>query len=363
MTIRKISVFASGLLVVAFSLHPAAPVPREIQLKNQAVRLSVEMVSLPVVVTTHEGKRVLDLHREDFQVYEDGVAQEIAGFGVTDEPVSVALALDVSGSVAGWLTRIQDDAIRFVNLLNPDDSVAIMSFAGDVRLLEDWSIDRQRNARGINAARHGSCTKLFEAVWLAFDEVLKPTSERTALVLFSDGVDSASHKASRKDTIDLAEETRATVYPIFFKPKFQTPSPRAGRSRIPGTPPIVLPPTSPPACPGGMNLNFLMRGRKYLAELAELTGGKIIDAPQLQDLRPAFEEIANELSSQYSIGYYSTNTNHDGKFRRVEVRLRKPDLITRTKRGYYAPKKKAPEAAESAGPDARCRGTGSDHAK
>ncbi|MGA2264344.1 MAG: hypothetical protein ABSH28_23290, partial [Acidobacteriota bacterium] len=158
MTILKTIVFASGLLVVGFSLHPPALLPREIPPKDQAIRLSVEMVSLPVVVTTREGKRILDLHKEDFQVFEDGVVQEIAGFGVTDEPLSVALALDLSGSVAGWLTQIQDDAIYFVNLLNPDDSVAVMSFAGDVRLLEDWSIDRQRNARGINAARHGSCT-------------------------------------------------------------------------------------------------------------------------------------------------------------------------------------------------------------
>jgi Ca-activated chloride channel family protein len=349
MTILKTIVFASGLLVVGFSLHPPALLPREIPPKDQAIRLSVEMVSLPVVVTTREGKRILDLHKEDFQVFEDGVVQEIAGFGVTDEPLSVALALDLSGSVAGWLTQIQDDAIYFVNLLNPDDSVAVMSFAGDVRLLEDWSIDRQRNARGINAARHGSCTKLFEAVWLAFDEVLKPISERTALVLFSDGVDSASHKASREDTVELARETRATVYPIYFKPKFQPPAGQAGRSRVPGTPPIVFPPTPPPACPGGVNLNFLMRGRKYLVELAELTGGKVVDAQQLQDLRPAFEEIAKELSSQYSIGYYSTNKSHDGKFRRVEVRLRQRNLITRTKKGYYAPKEKSREPAGATG--------------
>jgi VWFA-related protein len=343
-TRRMIAIVSASLVFTALSVYLPALVPQKTQPQDQTIRLNVEMVSLPVVVTTVEGKRVVDLQKDDFQVLEDGAVQEISGFGLTDEPISVALALDTSGSLEGRLGDIQDAAIHFVNLLHPDDSVAIMSFAEDVQLLEDWSIDRERNARGIKETRHGSCTKLLEAVWLALQEVLKPVQERKALVLFTDGVDTASHKASKKETIELAKETRATIYPVYFTWRG---SPATGRTTgrrfpIPGSPPILLPPTIPPTGGGGgcgaPTLNMLRTGRGYLNELAGYSGGKVFDAQQLQDLGPAFEEIAKELSSQYSIGYYSKNQKRNGKFRRIEVKIKKAGLVARTKKGYYAPK-------------------------
>lgn len=339
-TRRMMVIVPASFLFAALSVHLPALVPQKTQPQGQTIRLNVEMVSLPVVVTTVEGKRVLDLQKDDFQVFEDGVVQEISGFGLTDEPVSVALALDTSGSLEGRLGDIQNAAIHFVNLLHPDDSVAVMSFAEDVQLLEDWSIDRERNARGIKETRHGTCTKLLEAVWLALEEVLKPVQERKALVLFTDGVDTASHKASKKETIELAKETRATIYPIYFT--WRGLPTTARRFPVPGGPPILLPPAIPPTgggggC-GGPSLNMFSTGRGYLNELAEYSGGRVFDAQQLQDLGPAFEEIAKELSSQYSIGYYSKNQKHDGKFRRVEVKIKKAGLVARTRKGYYAPK-------------------------
>ena len=113
------------------------------------IRAEVNMISLPVVVTDRLGKRITDLKREDFQVFENGVRQEIAGFAATDEPVSVALLLDTSGSTEHELAKIQNAAIDFVYQLHPDDEVAVMSFADDVRLQYDFTIDRDRNEYGI----------------------------------------------------------------------------------------------------------------------------------------------------------------------------------------------------------------------
>lgn len=320
--------FAAILLAQA-----AAQAPQKTPGEGQAIKLQVEMVSLQAVVTTREGRRVLDLKKEDFQVFEDGIEQQIAGFGQTDEPVSVLLALDTSGSTELQLPRIQNEAIRFCNLLHPDDSVAVMSFAEDVNLLEDWSIDRNRNAYGIKETRPGGWTVLYEAVWLALEEVLKPLQERSALVLFTDGVDTASRKASRKETIELAKETRATIYAIYFNTEYDRQRsigrPTVQGLPVPGYPPVVVSPMPP---------GDYAAGRAYLSELAEYTGGRVFDSLQMQDLGPAFEEIARELSSQYSIGYYSTNTKRDGKFRRTEVRIRKPGMTARTKKGYYAPR-------------------------
>jgi Ca-activated chloride channel homolog len=309
----------------------------------QTIQVQVEMVSLPVVVSTRDGRRVTDLGKDDFEVFEDKVPQTIAGFASTDEPISVALALDCSGSMQRKLARVQDEAIRFVNLLHPDDEVAIMSFSDDVTLLEDFSMDRRRNAYGIKETRSNGSTALYEAVWLGLQDVLKPVKERKALVVFTDGVDTASRKASSKETLDLAKESQATIYSIYFN----TESDMETMSRTGGTTVGGLPLPFPPAggssrtgYPQGSTSSEYMQGKNYLDQLAQFSGGVLYDALKMEDLGPAFENIAKELASQYSIAYYSTNTRHDGKFRNVEVRIKRPGLVARTKKGYIAPKDK-----------------------
>lgn len=311
---------------------------------EQTIRVAVEMVSLPVVVTTREGRRITDLKKEDFQVIEDGVPQEIAGFAATDEPVSVALVLDTSGSTELELARIQNAAIEFVNQLHPDDEVAVLSFAEDVRLQQDFSIDRDKNEYGIKKTRSGGCTVEYEAVWLALNDVLKPVKERKALVLFTDGVDTCSRKASMNETLELAKETYATVYSVYYNTEGdmyqRRPGPTIGGYPMPGGIPPVVNPYPPVYGPGGMGSTRAeyMAGRNYLSKLSEYSGGLLFDG--MQDLSGAFEQVAKELASQYSIGYYSTNTKHDGKFRKVEVKLNKPGLVARTKKGYFAKKDK-----------------------
>ena len=130
------------------------------------IRAQVNMVSLPVVVTDREGRRITNLEKDDFHVFEDGVPQEIAGFAATDEPVNVALLLDTSGSTERELARIQNAAIDFVHQLHPDDEVAVLSFADDVRLQYDFTIDRDKNEYGIKKTRPGGCTAEYEAVCL-----------------------------------------------------------------------------------------------------------------------------------------------------------------------------------------------------
>lgn len=310
---------------------------------NQTIRVNVEMVSLPVVVSTHDGRRITDLKKEDFQVFEDGVQQEIAGFAATDEPLSIALVLDTSGSTENELARIQNTAIDFVNALHPDDQVAVLSFAEDVKLQRDFSSDRNVNEYGIKQTRAGGCTVEYEAVWLALEEVLKPVKERNALVLFTDGVDTCSHKASMNETLDLAKETKATIYCVYYNTEgdmYQRGigGPTVGGYPVPGGMPPMGRPYPPIYGPGSTRGEY-MAGRNYLSKLAEYSGGLFLDG--MQDLSGAFDQVAKELASQYSIGYYSTNNKHDGKFRKVEVKVDKPELAARTKKGYYAKKDKA----------------------
>jgi Ca-activated chloride channel homolog len=297
---------------------------------EQTIRVRVEMVSLPVVVSDKLGRRITDLKKEDFQVFEDGVQQEIAGFAATDEPVDVALTLDTSGSTESELAKIQNAAISFVNQLHPDDEVAVLSFSDEVRLQEDFTIDRDKNEYGIKKTRTGECTTLYEAVWLGLEDVLKPVKQRKALVLFTDGVDTCSHKASSSETLELAKETQATIYCVYYNTEmdqFKRPTAKS-----------ILNPY--PTIQGGSTASpeDYQAGRAYLTELAENSGGLMLDG--MSDLHAAFEQIARELASQYSIGYYSSNSRSDRKFRKVRVKVNKPGLVVRTKNGYLPKKDK-----------------------
>jgi VWFA-related protein len=359
-----------GLISIALFL--GFPEERKAENKRgayQTFRVEVDMVSLPVVVTDKNGRRITNLEKEDFQIFENGIQHEIAGFAATDEPVNVALALDTSGSTKLQLANIQNAAIDFVNELHPDDEVAILSFANDVTLQQDFSIDRNKNEYGVKKSRSGGCTVEYEAVWLALEDVLKPIKQRKALVLFTDGVDTCSAKASLKDTIELARETNATIYCVYYDTERDQPPRRGGFTAGGGSlpqitinpsttyPPNTYPPnqyppdtfprnTYPPSTyppnpfPGGVgsNRSDYEKGYSYLTQLAQNSGGLVFNG--MSDLRHAFQEVAKELASQYSIGYYSTNQKHDGKFRRVEIRIKMPGLAVRTKEGYYSKKDK-----------------------
>jgi VWFA-related protein len=336
------------VLLTASAESPSAEKSGE----TPTIRVDVDMISMPVVVTDRTGKRIADLKQEDFQIFEDGVPQEISGFASTDEPIEVALLLDTSGSTELKLAKIQNSAIDFVHQLHPDDEVAVLSFAQEAKLQYDFTIDRDKNEYGIKKTRPGGCTAAYEAVWLALEEVLKPIRERKALVIFSDGVDTCSSKASMKETLELSKETRATIYSVYYnteedEEKIQ----RRNSTGYPGQNPSIIlnpfPPIigTPGSIPGtrtttstGSNPENYMRGNAYLKDLAENSGGALYDGSI--DLNAAFSSIAQELASQYSIGYYSTNTKHDGKFHKIQIKLKKPGLVARTKKGYSAPKEK-----------------------
>jgi len=328
---------AMGILALFLPGTGAEQREREQTGSSPRYRVGVEMVSLPVVVTTAKGKRIKDLNKDDFRIFENNVEQEIGAFAATDEPLAIALLLDTSGSTQKRLANIQNAAIDFVNQLHPDDEVAVISFADDVRLQSDFSINRDKNARGIKMTRTGECTVLYEAVWLALEQVLKPVPERKALVLFTDGVDTCSVDSNKRETMKLSEETETTIYCVYYNTE---PGMNTAVSVKPSLPQIVINPRPPIVMgPGGVGTTpaEYMLGRSYLEELAKNSGGLVLDGNK--DLRWAFEEIARELACQYSIGYYPTNSNHDGKFRKIKIKMKNPDLRVRTRKGYYAKKR------------------------
>jgi Ca-activated chloride channel homolog len=301
-------VFVLFCLYPAFLLCPAiAPQFEDNYSDLPTIRVDVDLVSLPVVVAARDGKRITNLKREDFQVFEDSMKQQIAGFSATDEPVKVALLLDISDSTEPKLPNIQNAAMDFVKQLHPKDEVAVLTFAQNISLQQDFSKNRKEIEHVIKNVHSGGWTAVYEAVWIAMEEVLKPVNDRKALVIFSDGEDNYSHSTSMEETLDMAKETRATIYCVYYN-KTET----------------------------GTGKTIKGNGWNYLSKLAEDSGGLIFDGND--DLSSAFGETAKELASLYSIGYYPQNTKHDGKFRKISVKVNKPGLVARTKKGYFAKK-------------------------
>jgi len=324
------------LLCVAFMSAAQAQKEKRPADDGQTIRVQVEMVSLPVVVTGRNGEYITDLKKEDFRVYEDGILQDIAAFAAVEEPISVALLLDTSNSTELQLTRIRNEAVRFVELLREDDGLAILSFADQVILWEHFDIYRKKNPEAIHRIKPGGLSAVYEAVWLALEQVLKHEYGRKALVLFSDGVDTRSNTVSKEETLRLARETEATIYCIYFDtakdrnkrlPRILRPMLESSQLRIS---PIQWPPI------GGNERAENESGFQYMVNLAKYSGGVLVDASRNNNLGSAFKKIAKELSSQYSLGYYPRNLSHDGDFHNVKVKVIRSGLSARTRAGYYA---------------------------
>jgi Ca-activated chloride channel homolog len=343
-----------GILLAtgAVALHVFAQEDKAKEKKKEepyTLQVDVDLVNLAVAVANPSGNFLTDLKKENFTVYEDKVEQKITNFATVDAPFAVALVLDTSGSTEGKLARIQDEAIRFVEQIHPDDEVMVISFDDEVHLETDFTGNRRTIERAIKRTRTGQSTQLYEAVYLALEEKLKKKRERKAMVLFTDGVDTSSRTTSAKETIEAARETDTLIFPIFFdtsrdmrRLSQRGPLPTGGsnpRFPVPGRVPIdTRGPRQRDDDERRMEME-IQRGRGYLHDLAEATGGTLYAADGLDSLGGAFGKIATELRSLYNLGYVSTNQKKDGKLRKLTVKVDRPDAIVKAKKGYYAPKK------------------------
>lgn len=335
------SITMTGMLLLCPAIYLAAQNAPEEPMPaggRKPIRVQVNMVSFPVVATSQDGSYAKDLKREDFQIFENGVEQEIAAFAAVEEPISVALMLDTSGSTEFQLTRIKNEGMRFIRLLREDDSVAVLSFADDVTLLEQFSIYHKKNPDVLRKIKPGGLSAVYEAVWLALEQVLKPEYGRKALVILSDGVDTRSDTVTKEETLELARKTDATIYPVYFNTN-KDRSKRMPRGIDPlrdsYTNSFLAAQWPRIPLPSGREKPEYAAGREYLESLAKYSGGLFVDASRIENLSSAFMRIAQELWNQYSLGYYPQNLKHDGKYREVRIKVKRPGFSVRTKLGYY----------------------------
>ena len=278
-----------------------------------------DMVRLNAVVTDPDGVYVTGLGAEDFQLLEDGVEQTIQIFNAPDSPITFAVLVDGSVSMQPWLPTVRRSVRELLLALGPTDFVQIVQFNDRVSVLEDFSARRDALEAAIESFSSTGMTAVLNAVYRALREIEaharkeRDESRRRAIVLLSDGVDTAS-LVSEDAVLSEARRSRASVYSVGFG---------LSRRLTAGT--------------------RAARGAELLRALSRTTGGRVIVPESIDDLQGAFAQVADELRRQYGFAYVSDNVARDGKWRQIEVQVRgRPDLRIRHREGYYAGLASAP---------------------
>jgi VWFA-related protein len=306
---------------------------------EEEVKVETTLVTIPVSVCDRNGLYIPNLNQTNFKIFEEGKEQEIAYFGTSDKPFTVVLLLDTSPSTEYKIDEIRAAAVAFVDQLKPQDRVIVIEFDGNVHVLTEATTDRQLIYKGIRRADFGGGTALYDAVDFSLRRRLNQIEGRKAIVLFTDGVDTQSGKASYDSNLAIAEESDTLIFPIYYNTFFD---------QTRGTyNPFPDPIWGSPAPPRGMTSEEYALGRKYLEELADYTGGRIFRPESTPGgLTRAFEGIAEELRRQYQIGYVPSDEGKPGQRKQIKVRVDRPNLVIRARDSYVvgagAPKPSTP---------------------
>ena len=278
---------------------------------QQRIRSGIELVELNVTVTDPTGKYVPGLVEGDFDVYEDGAKQKLTFFSATQQPISLAILLDTSASMEERMGIAQEAAIGFTRQLHKDDQAEVIDFDSQVRVLSPFTSDGAALEKAIKTTTANGSTSLYNAVYIALKDLKKikaaSTSEirRQAIVLLSDGDDTSS-LIEFDQVLDLAKRSETVIYCIGLRQ-------------------------------GEIARREFKEAEFVLKQLSNETGGRAYFPTDARELAKIYQSIWDELSSQYTMAYSSSNPKRDGAWRHVQVRVGKQGLSARTKLGYYGP--------------------------
>jgi len=273
---------------------------------QEPIRVQVEAVNILVSVRDEEtGQFVTELVESDFEIYEDGVLQEITNFSQqTDLPLTMALCVDTSASVKVKLEFEKEAALDFLyTIMRPTDRALLAEFDTGVTLLHDFTSNPNDLAREIKHLRAGGGTSLYDAIYLVSEQKLLEATGRKTIIILSDGADLTSRRTF-EEAMTMAQRAEATIFAV-------------STTRF------------------GADIDHA--GDKALIQMAETTGGRVLFPYATEQLATSFAEIEQELRSQYNLTYVPTNSKRDGTFRQVEVKVKRDKTNIRHRKGYYAP--------------------------
>lgn len=273
---------------------------------DDTITVESTIVVLNATITDQNGQAVSGLKQSQFKIFEDGKEQAIEFFAAEQTPFAAVILIDSSGSMETRMSMARSAAINFLEGLRADDNTAIYNFDYKVSLIQDFSNSRDITERIFDMKANGM-TVLNDAVYEAAQILSKRPEKRRAIIVISDGADTKS-KYSADKALKAAIAANATLYTVDM-------------SAI------------------DTNARERMQNQSVLKNFAEKSGGKFVAAAGGMALREAFKEIVAELSSQYTLTYSPTNKAMDGKWRSIEIRVSRPNLNIRTRKGYNAAKK------------------------
>jgi Ca-activated chloride channel family protein len=301
---------ALGAVAIPLEAAQAAPAPQP----QVPFRAGVDVVSLNVTVTDGTTRYVTDLGKEDFNVFEDGIKQDVTFFNRTNLPIALALLLDTSASMESKLPTAQEAAVGFAKRLRAQDLAEVIDFDSRVVVLAPFTNGAPELEQAIHKTSAGGSTSLYNAVYIALKDLKKVMAKNTdeirrqAIVVLSDGEDTSS-LLPFEEVLDLAKRSETAIYAIGLR-----------STDGPGT-----------TSKGFKEAEFVLR------QFAQETGGRAYFPAQVSELANIYGQISEELSSQYTVGYTSRNGRRDGSWRRVVVRVGRANVTARTKLGYFAP--------------------------
>jgi len=306
------ALLAIGAAPLRLAGGPQAPAPPPGQ-AAPTFRSGVDLVALNVTVTDPSNRYLTDLTADEFLVYEDSVKQSVAYFSRTNLSLSVALLLDSSASMEDKMRTTQEAASGFVQSLRPEDQAEVIDFDSRVTVLAPFTGSKPDLEKAIASIVPGGSTSLYTAVYIALRELKKTESRgmedlrRRAVIVLSDGEDTSSLVAY-DEVLEAAKRSEIAIYAIGIRSKDAN---AFGK--------------------GYGQADFALR------QLTTQTGGRVFFPTSVDELKAIYALIAQELSSQYLVGYTSTNPKRDGSWRRINVRATRPGATARTRMGYYAP--------------------------
>jgi Ca-activated chloride channel family protein len=302
-------------LIVAQSMVPGEvqhDTPSRVIKQGQSVHVDVELALVNVTVTDPHNRMVTGLESDNFRIFENDVEQEIQYFSSEDVPISIGVIFDLSGSMANKVGKSKEAALQFFKTANPQDEFLLVSFNERAELTSTFTNSVEDLQSSLLSLSAKGRTALLDAIYLGLSEMRSARNAKRALLIISDGGD--NHSRYRENDIKrLVREADTQLYAIGIFDPFQY------RSRTPEE----------------------LNGPSLLSEVTELTGGRVFDVQNVNDLPDIATKIGAELRNQYILGYRPSNKSHDARWRKIKVKLRSPKglppLSVYAKTGYYAP--------------------------
>lgn len=304
---------------------------------DDPIRVDSSIVRLNVGVVDQRGRPITNLSKANFTVYEDGVKQEITRFEPSTAPFSVVMILDMSGSTLGFRQVIRLSAFRFIDALLPEDRVAVIEFYDKINLLNDFTTDRRSIGNSINVANGRGKTQLYKAIDIALDKLANEKSRRKAIVVLTDGVDTAVRDKDRELLEKLGDAQIATSIKADASDILNRVLSRSDAQGV-TIYPLALPTGDPAklADPTPRQVAMYNAARTRLQIVADRTGGTLNAIRALEDMGKIYGQVAAELRTLYTVEYQPINEKRDGKWRAVRIDVTEPELISRTRQGYFA---------------------------